>query len=388
MEQSSFNARGMKLQNKRIIMDSLRISPCSRAELARQTGLTRAAISVIVDNLLKEGLVAEGEPIEGKVGRKSFRITLNPDRYHMIGVTLERGCCCVGIAGFDGRIKQMERIEYDGRLGNIDHILEDMVRIILNYEEKSAGKGQLLGIGITAPGPLDLDKGQILNPPNFEGWENIYIVDYFKQRLAAPVVLENDINALASAERYYGIGKKYDSYLELQLDTGVGGGIILHGELYRGSAGMGNQVGHITINMFGDKCKCGNIGCAELYASIPRIVQCGLAVNPQFYSWKRMVNQAYNGDDQARKLIQMEAGYLSVVIVNVMNILDLDAVVLGGEAAYKGGLLGEMTESIVNSRVMGRDVHHIPVILSQMPEDGKMLAACNLIMESFIRTLL
>lgn len=119
MEQSSFNARGMKLQNKRIIMDSLRISPCSRAELARQTGLTRAAISVIVDNLLKEGLVAEGEPIEGKVGRKSFRITLNPDRYHMIGVTLERGCCCVGIAGFDGRIKQMERIEYDGRLGNI-----------------------------------------------------------------------------------------------------------------------------------------------------------------------------------------------------------------------------------------------------------------------------
>lgn len=99
-------------------------------------------------------------------------------------------------------------------------------------------------------------------------------------------------------------------------------------------------------------------------------------------------NLAYNGDDQARKLIQMEAGYLSVVIVNVMNILDLDAVVLGGEAAYKGGLLGEMTESIVNSRVMGRDVHHIPVILSQMPEDGKMLAACNLIMESFIRTLL
>lgn len=186
MEQNSFNAKGMKLQNKRNIMDSLRVSPCSRAELARQTGLTRAAISVIVDNLLKEGLVAEGEPIEGKVGRKSYRITLNPDRYHIIGITLERGCCCVGIAGFDGHVKCVERIEYDERTGQIDRILEDLVKIILNYEEKHAGKGQLLGIGITAPGPLNLEKGQILNPPNFEGWENIYIVDYFKKRLAAP----------------------------------------------------------------------------------------------------------------------------------------------------------------------------------------------------------
>ena len=388
MEQNSFNAKGMKLQNKRNIMDSLRVSPCSRAELAKQTGLTRAAISVIVDNLLKEGLVAEGEPIEGKVGRKSYRITLNPDRYHIIGITLERGCCCVGIAGFDGHVKCVERIEYDERTGQIDRILEDLVKIILNYEEKHAGKGQLLGIGITAPGPLNLEKGQILNPPNFEGWENIYIVDYFKKRLAAPVVLENDINALAFAERYYGIGRMYDSYLELQLDTGVGGGIILHGELYRGAAGMGNQVGHITINMFGDKCKCGNIGCAELYASIPHMVQRGMDINPQFYSWKRIVNLAHNGDEEAKKLIQMEAGYLSVVIVNVMNILDLDAVVLGGEAAYKGNMLSEMTESIVNSRIMGRDVHHIPVILSHMPEDGKMLAACNLIMESYIRTLL
>lgn len=388
MKEKTFNAKGMKLQNKRNILECLRGNPYSRAELARQTGLTRAAISVIIDNLLEEGLVVEGEPILGKVGRKSYCIQLNPKKYFMIGITLERGLCTVGMIDFDGNIRKVVKLEYSQRMDAAEDILENIAKIIYDLNAGSSDCGELLGIGITAPSPLDFEKGQILNPPNFEIWENVYITDYFKQRFPVPIFLENDVNALASAERYYGIGRKYASYLELQLDTGVGGGLILNGELYKGKSGLGNQVGHTTIDIHGGKCICGNIGCGELYASIPKIIKQGMYNNPEFYSWKRIVNFAYNGDVDAKKLLQIEADYLSAIVVNVINILDLDAVILSGEITYRGKMLVEMIENMVNSRIMGHGVRTIPILLSPIPEGEKTLAACNLVMEFFMKVLL
>lgn len=376
------NALEMKKENRRKVLENLRSHPCSRAELSRKIGLTRAAISVIVDELLSDDMLAEGEPVAGKVGRTTKELRFNPDRYYIIGIDIARDYCSVGIGDFLGRVQKTEIIRLDGDRSGADEILAEMTRWI--DELMQYGKGRLLGIGITAPGPLDVRGGKILNPPNFKQWENREICWYFEERYQCPVFLENNAKALTLAERYYGVGRAFENYIELVVDTGIGGGIILNGRLYRGSFLLGSDFGHMSVDINGEKCSCGNYGCIEMYASIPRILAFAEKYTGKELTWEQLVDGANAGDTRMQEVIDREIRYLSVLITNIVNIIDTEAVVLASTINYKSEYIFPKIQEAVNRQFIGRKLRGIEILPSGLDRMTRILPCINFVIENML----
>lgn len=382
MAKKVLNAAGMKIRNQKKILEILMTSECSRADLARKIGLTRAAISVIADELSEQLYIVEGNPILGKVGRKSYVLKINPDRFYIAGINLARDGCAIGIVNFCGDIL------YHFQMPLFKTASESMERIYKKIDQvikKNSFPGIFMGIGITAPGPLDSESGRILTPPNFEQWFHVDVVSFFEKRFSCPVILENNANALALAEKYYGLGNLYKKYVELTVDTGIGSGVILDGKLYKGSSGFGNDFGHMSINFNGPLCKCGNVGCAELYASIPNIIHYAQTINSKFTDWNVLIDLALSGDASAKAVVEKEAFYLSVVITNIMNILDVDGVIMAGSITYKGDMLNELIRTYVNNHFFGRTIKKLDIVSSSIITHAPIISSANLIVEQFLK---
>lgn len=383
--QKGNNANAMKQRNKQRLLELIRISSRSRAELARETGLTRAAISVLVDGMIEEGLLLDGELVDGGKGRRTIGLKLNGEKYTILSVNIARDVCSVGVADFAGNISRILRKE-TGRLGaSLEEALErigDMADELL----RTAPQKNLLGIGISAPGPLDSEKGVLLTPARFEMWHHASIVQWFEQRYQCPVYLENIAKSLALAEKYYGIGSSYRNYMEVLVDTGVGSGILLDGQLYRGITGFAGEVGHMSIEYSGKSCSCGNRGCLELYASVPALLAYGKEQGIFCPSWKFIVDRVKT-DKDAGMLYERELDLLAGTLTNVMNLLDLEAVILSGDILYQGRQMAAELEKRINKQFIGREGRYIAVQPSGLLENAQTLAGVNLVLEHFNREM-
>lgn len=381
MARKTLNAASMKMRNQKKVIENLIMTPYSRAELARITGLTRASISNIADELLADGLIKEGEPILGKVGRKSHVLELNPNRYYMIGIDIARDAYHIGFMDFKGTVLYSTCI-------TMEQSAADTLNLILAILKKQMSvldlPKELLGIGITAPGPLNTQEGIILTPPNFENWFHVNVVGFFKKEFHCPVILENNASARALAEKYKGIGNQYTNFVELLIDTGLGSGIILGGSLYPFSSGFGNNFGHMSIDFDGPLCKCGNLGCAELYASIPNILNYGKKLDPHLISWNVVIDEAIKGTPAALNVVEKESEYLSVLITNIMNILDVECIILSGTIAYRSELLIGMLKKKLKTRYLSRDCKSLEILPSAIKKEAPVIAASYLVIEKFI----
>jgi len=380
----TLNAAEMKSFNRRRILEHLRTQSTSRAELSRMTGLTRSAISLIVDGLLKDDILREGCEQGGRVGRKSVSLVINPLAFYSIGLAISRGHYAVGLVDFGGTIQKRISKPLDPHM-----TVPDTLEIIAKYAEKllreHALPGRLLGMGITAPGPLDVTRGMILHSPHFEKWSDVSIVDFFSNRIPGTILLENRANAMALAEKTYCMRGKYDSFLELVIDTGVGAGLIIEGDLYKGGTGFGNEFGHTSINMNGPRCDCGNFGCAQLYASIPNLLIEACKRDPKLDSWEQIADLSLAGNAAACSVLEMEAEYLASIIVNAVNILDIEAVVLTGVISYHPDELNDKISRKVNDRFIARGTRQIKILASRMAKYPDTLASANLVMEHYVR---
>lgn len=381
----TLNAAEMKSFNRRRILEHLRTQSTSRAELSRMTGLTRSAISLIVDGLLGDDILREGCEQGGRVGRKSVSLVINPLAFYSIGLTISRGHYAVGLVDFGGTIQKRISKPLDPHISVLD-TLELIAKEAEMLLRTHALPGRLLGMGITAPGPLDVKRGMILHSPHFEKWSDVSIADFFSRRIPGTILLENEANAMALAEKTFCMKGKYDSFLELVIDTGVGAGLIIEGDLYKGGTGFGNEFGHTCINMNGPRCDCGNFGCAQLYASIPNLLIAACKQDPKLDSWEQIADLSLAGNAAARSILDMEAEYLASIIVNAANILDIEAVVLTGVIAYHPDELNDKITRKVNDRFIARGTRQIKILASRMAKYPDTLSSANLVMEHYVRT--
>jgi len=380
----TLNAAEMKSFNRRRILEHLRTQSTSRAELSRMTGLTRSAISLIVDGLLKDDILREGCEQGGRVGRKSVSLVINPLAFYSIGLAISRGHYAVGLVDFGGTIQKRISKPLDPHM-TVPDTLELIAKEAEMLLRTHALPGRLLGMGITAPGPLDVKRGMILHSPHFEKWSDVSIVDFFSNHIPGTILLENRANAMALAEKTYCMRGKYDSFLELVIDTGVGAGLIIEGDLYKGGTGFGNEFGHTSINMNGPRCDCGNFGCAQLYASIPNLLIEACKRDPKLDSWEQIADLSLAGNAAACSVLEMEAEYLASIIVNAVNILDIEAVVLTGDISYHPDELNDKISRKVNDRFIARGTRQIKILASRMAKYPDTLASANLVMEHYVR---
>ena len=334
------NADVMKQNNRKEILRLIRKEPSSRIKLAEKMGLTRAAISFICEELLSEGLLIEGEKEASIGGRPATVLHLNPDYGVFGGVHFTRNEYVVGISDYSGVIRKEKKGKVDAvnraqTLNNIQSDLQELLKTERN----------LLGIGITAPGPLSRKKGILGEIPNFSAWHNFPIGEYFEKTFGCKCVLDNFSNALAYAE-YSQNDECEKRYLELIIDSGFGSAVAV---ARSGISLLECELGHTSVNMFGERCDCGNIGCAELYVNERKFR--GLKnENEEFYS------------------------ALASVIVNAINAFSIKQVVFAGCITEDfEAFSNKLQEVLINRRKEG-------IRLTQTVLNGKeVFVACNLL---------
>src|SRR5208282_2197222 len=263
-----------------------------------------------------------------------------------IGVDL--GGTNLRIAAVDDQGTLVEKVTLGTKVSlGRDHVIDDMCEAIEHVLEKYRNAAPLLGIGIGVPGIIDMQTGLLRESPNLPGWADYPVRAEIERRLKTIVILENDANVAALGEKWLGAAKDYADVAMLTLGTGVGGGLVLGGAIWRGANGMAAEFGHTTVEPEGQLCGCGNRGCLEQYASATAVVRMAreaIASNggpalaraansdPEFSS-KSIYNLAVQGDEDARRIFRYVGRCLGIVLSAMVNSLNLPIYVIGGGAS-------------------------------------------------------
>lgn len=248
-------------------------------------------------------------------------------------------------------------------------------------------------LAVAAPGPTDPWSGVIVEPPNLPGWSCVPLKEILESRLGLPTNVGNDANAAALAEHLFGAGKGTAHMIYVTVSTGIGGGVIVDGKLLLGKSGAAGEVGHMTIDLNGPKCACGNIGCLEALASGTAIarqaqerLKCGAKsslldiVRGDISSVTaiEVVQEAQKGDPFAREIINNAANALGVGMVNLANLFDPELIVIGGGLSNAGSLIFDPIRRIVNERAMKITTKGLRIVPTALGDDVGLLGAAAL----------
>lgn len=261
---------------------------------------------------------------------------------------------------------------------------------------KNLEPSQLLGIGIAAAGIIDSDKGKVISSPNLPGWHEVPLRDAIEQRFGIPVYLGNDATLAALGEWRFGLKKGIANLIYITVSTGIGGGIIAGGKLYTGACGVAGEIGHMTIDVNGPKCNCGNIGCWETLASGTALAREAVKqirggaktsiielVNGDISKIDAKVVSlaAKQGDELAKELISRLGYYLGIGLVNLVNIFNPELILIGGGVAKMGDLLLQPAIKIVKERAFSTPAATVEIKPALLGDDSGILGAVAFVLE-------
>lgn len=377
MVKNTRNAEYTKEYNRKMFLRLLRMTPMSRAEIARRMGLTRAATSLIADELMGEGLIVETTANATRRGRTPVPLTLRHDAGYAVGVYLNRDGCTAGLVDMCGMVLTKERLHLEGtenreKLDILAEAIERMQRQMNIPHEK------MVGIGVSAPGPLDGESGRILNPPRFDLWHYTELGSILQRHLGLPVYLENNASCLARYNHGKAEAQGSENFLLLLVDSGVGSGVVSHGKILKGAGYFTSELGHTSIDYRGRCCTCGNIGCLEAYAAIPNLLR-----DTPFSCWQEVMDR-YGDDPKAAEVVELETDYLAVGVANMTNLVSVDTVLLAGDLLYGADVLAPILEKKVNSRTMRRSILPVRVLASCSGPDSRVQAAADVAFGRFL----
>jgi predicted NBD/HSP70 family sugar kinase len=315
--------------------------PISRTDLAFETGLRPGTVSLVVNRLLRSGFVCEAEEAPSKGGRRAVYLQVNAEKAYALGISIGVHETVYLVSDFNGRILSQRSVS---TAGGADSFLERLGEEIATHLGKNYRKSQFWAAGVTVPGLVDRTQGKLVYSPNL-GWCNVEVARRLERNLKLPVYLENDANAAALSELWYGPLEMASAHslLFVLVVEGIGTGFILNGELYIGSRiGLGG-FGHMQLDAHGPPCSCGNVGCWEALASNHATVAQFLQKHPkrakEIQSVRDLVAFASQGDKAAHEQLLRTACLLGRGIRGLAQGLAPEVIVLGGEITEAWPLL-------------------------------------------------
>jgi glucokinase len=293
----------------------------------------------------------------------------------------------------DGSVLHQMSIPTLARDGH-DAVMKRMAGLFVQMIEWAGMKKEDIGgIGLGVPGVLDLEKGETLFLPNLPGtWPHVPLADTITKHTGLPTVLLNDVRSITNGEWRFGAGRGVDTVVVFAVGTGIGGGLVINGQLHLGIAGTGGEVGHMTIDYNGPTCGCGNKGCLEAYASGPAIAAMGMKAVAQGLSTRigemseydlnritpELIAQAANAGDQIAQDIFERAGfYLGMAAANICVAIGPRRIIIGGGVSQVGDLLLNPIRRTLRERVSVMPVEQVEVLQSQLGKNAGVIgAAC------------
>lgn len=366
----------IKKINRFAILDLIRFTPAgiSRVELARKVGLTRAAVTTIISDLLAEGLILEAESRNTHSGRRPVVLQINPEVGLVAAVDVGATHATALVADFSARVLAEKEISLDIDCGpekclsQVDALLRETL------DQAGLSLSRILAVGVGVPGPVSPHTGSVVSPPLMPGWEKFPIREQLNKWWGVPVLLNNDAELGAIGEWAYGAGRGEPFLMYVKSGSGVGAGILLNGQVYQGACGTAGEIGHITIDENGPLCKCGNHGCLEAFsggnaivAQARRAVESGQVtqlafVNPrEKITIKDVIESARNGDLISQQIMSDAGAHLGTAIAGLVNMFNPGMIVIGGGVSQVGDLLLEPIRHIVSVRSLKASSHSVRI---------------------------
>jgi len=251
-------------------------------------------------------------------------------------------------------------------------------------------QAQVAAVGIGAPGPLDVEAGVVVAPPNLPGWPHVPLKQLIEDGLGITTFLENDANAAALGEHRFGAGRGTKHMIYVTVSTGIGGGLILNGKLYHGSGGMAGEIGHTTIMPNGPRCACGNRGCLEALASgtavarqarervargVPTLIADLAGSDPERITARLVAKAASQGDVEAQEIIAEAMSYLGIGMANLVNLFNPQLIVIGGGLTNIGGLLFDPVRRAIDRHAFRAQAQAVRVVRAELGDKVGVLGA-------------
>ena len=367
--------------NRQIVLNYVReLGPISRADIARETALQRSTISLIVDELRVDGLIEEVSG-ESTGGRPPSLLSLHTADAVAIGVDLGTVKTVIACSDLAGRVLEQEEFPTDHNVKRtLSNIIQGAQRLI------GKNRGTVEGIGISLPGVVDPETGN-LYVPHFN-WRNEPIAEALTQATSLPVSTDNDANAAALAELWFGRPeiREVRDFILVLVEEGVGTGIVFDGQVYRGVGGTAGEFGHMTIGTGAPvSCAVGSRDCWEAFASeraaLARYQKLSRSNGNQNITFAGLMDRALKGEGNARAALKETAHYLGVGIANLIQGLGPEAVIVGGPIARVWPVIVDELKASVDASIC-RGFPSTPIMDSTLGPQPTLLGALSLVLAS------
>jgi len=363
----------------------------SRAEIARKAGLSRSTVSEIVGELLPTGLVAEIGAGESRGGRRPIVLEFQDDAHVVLGVEMGANHVFVALCDLRGRVLNWVCRPHPVRndpVGARNLITQLCVQ---SLDPAVAGGIPLAGIGVAAPSPVNPAAPDQLDHVVMPAWDGDLGLDALAQHYGVPLMVDNDANLGALAERWWGAGRGVDNFAYIKVATGIGAGYVFDGEVFRGATGVAGEIGHMAIDPQGKTCVCGLRGCLATLvgaqALLDRTAELA-ARHPGHPAAERTLTMTYleqaalAGDPVVLTVVREAAENLGIAVASLLNVINPSLVVIGGDLARLGPLLLEPLRETVSRRTLITSVSAAEIRTSELGPQTVAVGAATMILKA------
>lgn len=341
----------------------------TQAEIARTTGLSAATVSNIVREL-KDGGTVEVTPTSSG-GRRARAVSLSADAGIVVGVDFGHSHLRVAIGNLAHKVltEDAEPIDVDASSSEGFDRAEQLVHRLV--EASGISPSKVIGVGLGVPGPIDIGTGVLGSTAILPGWAGTNPRDELASRLGVPVYVDNDANLGALGEQVWGAGQGAADLAYIKVASGVGAGLVINGQIYRGPGGTAGEIGHITLDESGPVCRCGNRGCLETFTAARYVLPLLYPSHGTELTMARVVRLAGEGDPGCRRVIADIGRHIGSGVASLCNLLNPSRVVLGGDLADAGDLvLDPVRDSVARYAIpsAGRQLKAVPGELGSRAE--------------------
>ncbi|MDE4084463.1 ROK family transcriptional regulator [Planococcus maritimus] len=376
MRQGSF--QWMKSMNKSIILNKIRTQgPISRAQIARETNLTRPTVSSNVKELIDQNIVEESDIGQSQGGRKPTMLVINHGAFCILGVDAGPDSIECIVADLSGKVLERSETQLQLPTDN-EKFLDALKRCIQDCLLKTTGK-DVVGIGVAMHGVVDVKTGVSLVAPNL-GLADIPIKEELENTFGLEVKVENDARAMALGEFWFGDHGELESMLAVNIGRGVGAGMIIGGKLYHGSSDIAGEIGHMTIDLNGQVCECGNRGCLQTFVAGPAITRNISEKTAQSLSAEQVFEQALDGNEACIEVLTQAGRAMGVGLTNLIHIINPEKIVLGGGVSKAQQFILPAIRETIQASALTQSASRTQVEITKLGDDATLIGAVTLLL--------
>ncbi|MFJ6718850.1 MULTISPECIES: ROK family transcriptional regulator [unclassified Streptomyces] len=350
----------------------------TQAEIARATGLSAATVSNIVRELKEGGTVEVTDTSAG--GRRARSVSLSGDAGIVIGVDFGHTHLRVAVGNLAHQVlaEDSEPLDVDASWTEGFDRAEALVGRLI--EGVGVGRDKVIGVGLGVPGPIDVESGTLGSTAILPGWAGINPRRELSSRLGVPVYVDNDANLGALGELVWGSGRGVKDLAYIKVASGVGSGLVINGQIYRGPGGTAGEIGHITLDESGPVCRCGNRGCLETFAAARYVLPLLQGSHGPELTMERVVELAREGDPGCRRVITDVGRHIGSGVASLCNLLNPSRVVLGGSLAEAGELVLAPIRESVGRYAIPSAARQLSVLTGSLGGRAEVLGALALVL--------